>query len=478
MILPTSSVTALITSRPSFIQMQFIDQLVILTGFCKETVDSILQSEFMGDFKRIRYLTAQLNNNSLLEDVCSTPLNLAIICNFCRSNDNIIISAKPLPNTMTELYAKLIWTLVLARIKGNGPHKSSLSSDHDLPKELQHLWWQVCELAFINLNGHTQSDDAAINSPELKKISYFGLIKPVAENGDTPSFSFLHPRFEEYLAALHLAQQPQEVQLKFLANTEYKDRNVSTTFWHFFINAVGEVNPDLVVQILRNISTRNVNKQKYIMDLCHLSYETKNDVVNKQVIRAIDIEDNEVLRFGHSHNNLYDCIAMIYVIENVTQECRVEINFQDCHLAPEHIIRLANALHKNSSLMQVRGLNLSGNKLNNSLVIDFFNKLKVATTLKFLKVLILRKCDIGTISDIKAILSALMESHCETLTLFDLSFNTISISFLKVLKCHIEAYATFERLEHLGLKGSLKHDVSTSDLVDFTEVLASKCKYL
>ena len=353
----------------------------------------------------------------------------------------------------------------------------SISSHHDLPEELLQLWWQVCELAFMNIEkGHStyfRSDTAVFNSSELKKISYFGLIKPVAENGDTQSFSFFHPHFEEYLAALHLAKQPQEVQLKFLDNAECKSR-VVVTFWHFFVNAVSKPNPDLVMQVLKNISTCNANKQKYIMDLCHLSYETKNNVVNQQVVKAIDIEDNKILRFGHSHN-VYDCTAMIYVIENVSQECEVEINFQDCHLAPKLINRLANALHKNSSLMQVRGLNLSSNNLNNSLAVNFFHN--IATSLKFLKVLILRNCDIGTTLDIKAILSALMESHCETMTHFDLSFNAISISFLQVLQCHIKAYATFERLEHLGLKGSLKYDMSTF-LVDFSKTLAFKCKRL
>ena len=480
-IIPTSSVTVLITSRPCYVEMnilQSVDQFVTLTGFDKLTIESLVQSEFAGDLKRIRYLIAQLNENPLVAKICETPFNLAIVCSQCQFNDT-----EPLPNTMTELYSKLIWTLASASIKSNDLRESSLSSHHDLPEKLQQSWWQVCELAFRNIEkGHSAyslSDAEAFISSELRKISYFGLIKPIAERGlDSLSFSFHHPRFKEYLAALHLAKQPQEVQLKFMQDL-VTDAECKTTinFWYFFISnythVVLNVNPDIVIKVLKILST--ANKQKYCMDLCHLSYEAKNGVVNQKVVEAISLVDTRVLRFGHSCN-VYDCTSMVYVLQNLTQEYKVEINFQGCNLNPEHINHLANALHEKSGVVQARGLNLSGNKLSNSLVVDFFSK--AAATLKSLKILILRKCDISTTSDINAILSALIESASQTLIQFDLSFNPISISVLQTLQKHIESYATFESLQNLGLKGSLNDDVTTSFLVSFSDTLSSKCKCL
>ena len=487
-IIPTSSSTALITSRPGCIQfhiLQSVDRFITLTGFDKKGIESIIQSEFEGDFRRIRYLTAQLNDNPLVASICSTPLNLAIVCNLCRSN-----GVEPLPNTMTELYAKLIWTLAACSVKGNDTYESilSLSSHHDLPEELQQSWWHLCELAFRNIEkGHdtfSQSDATVLTSEssELKKISYFRLIKPIPESGDDLSFSFLHPCFEEYLAALHLAKQPQEAQLgfmrEFMTGGECKSKAV-TTFWHFFISnyvhVVVNVNPDIIIQVLKIISPRLFStKREYFRDLCQFSLETKHHVVNHQVVKALNIVDNNVLTF-HSHN-VQDCTAVIYVIGNVTQECKVEINFQDCNLKPEHINSLANALGDKSSIVQVRGLNLSKNKLNNSLAVDFFDR--IAVTLNSLKVLILRNCDIGTNLDIHAILSALTESACQTLTHLDLSLNPISVSFLQILQRHIESYVTFEGLQNLGLRGSLKDDVSTGFLANFSGTLSSRCKCL
>jgi Ran GTPase-activating protein (RanGAP) involved in mRNA processing and transport len=80
--------------------------------------------------------------------------------------------------------------------------------------------------------------------------------------------------------------------------------------------------------------------------------------------------------------------------------------------------------------------------------------------------------------DVKAILSALTESASPMLTHFDLSFNRISLSFLQLLQKHLESYCTFERLQNLGLKGSLNNDVTTSFLANFSDSLSSKCKRL
>jgi hypothetical protein len=247
-IIPTSSTTVLITSRPGCIEMnivQLIDKIITLTGFDKNAIESIVHSEFAGDLKRICYLTAQMNDNPLVACVCGTPLNLAIACHLCRASD-----AGPLPDTMTKLYSKLIWTLASASIGSGDSHESSMSSHHastssfsshhDLPEELQQSWWQVCELAFSNVHStFSSSDYTALTSSKLQEISYLGLAKPITEIGDTLSHPFVHPRFEEYLAALHLAKQPKETQLKFMrdvvANEECKSK-MAIIFWHFFMS--------------------------------------------------------------------------------------------------------------------------------------------------------------------------------------------------------------------------------------------------
>ena len=316
-IIPTSSTTVLITSRPGCIETSImqstIHRLITLTGFDRKAIDSIVQSEFAGDFKSIHYLTAQLNDNPLIASACGTPLNLAIVCDLCRASD-----AEPLPDTMTKLYSKLIWTLASASVESSDSHESRLSSHHDLPEELQQSWWQACELAFRNVEkGHSTFSSSDSTAHTSSKFLHFGLTKPIAETGGTLSPTFIHPNFEEYLAALHLAKQAQEVQNKFMREfvaNECKG-TMAITFWHFFISnyaqQVANLNPDIVDQVLKILlAAYCTTKQEYFMDLCYLSYEAKHDVVNQKVVEVTSIIGTGVLRFGHPRD-VYDFNSMV-----------------------------------------------------------------------------------------------------------------------------------------------------------------------
>ena len=375
-IVPISPVTVLITTtKPYCMQkhtLELIGRFTILNGFDRTAVESIIQSEFEGDIRMIRYFTAQFNENPLIASVCSKPLHLAILCDLCRSS----IDAKLLPkfNTKTDLYAKLVWTLAAMSIRNNDSHKSvlNLSKYDDFPRELLKPWQFLCELAFRNIKGGHKCyiiSPSDTTSSELKTFSYFGLIKPISENGDALSFSFLHPYFEQYLASLHLALQPHEDQVTLMQelvseNTEWD----STIFWHFFVcnyvSMVANVKSDIIQQVLKIISSiYHSYEGSYIVNLCNLSFEAMNSTVSHQIISEMDklAMDKKLLKFGHCRN-VQDCIAMIYVIENIRQEHEIEINFQDCYLSPEHINSLAIALGNNSSTVQVRGLDLSNTK--------------------------------------------------------------------------------------------------------------------
>ena len=182
-------------------------------------------------------------------------------------------------------------------------------------------------------------------------------MKPITETDDTLSFSFVHPCFQEYLAALHLAKQPQEAQLKFIHEFVTNEEHISEmaiTFWYFFISnyvhQIANLNPDVVDQVLKNLlAVYYTTKQICFMDLCYLSYEAKHDVVNQKVVEAISIMGTGVLKFGHSRD-VHDFNSMVYVLQKVTQESEVEINFQDHNLRPENVNHLANALCEKSSV--------------------------------------------------------------------------------------------------------------------------------
>ena len=209
--------------------------------------------------------------------------------------------------------------------------------------------------------------------------------------------------------------------------------------------------------------------------LCHFSLEAKSKTINREVVKALSTTDSSgsvSLHFGCSHN-AHDCIAMMYVIENIEKQCSVEINFRNCNLKAKQILRLASALDSGSNKIQVKGLDLSDNRLSDSVVVEFFNR--AAAALLSLEKLILHNCGIGT-KGVSAIMDVLSRAS-QSLTQLDLSFNPLSTSCLQTIQHHID-HGTLMKLEILFLKGSFTKDINLSCLVTFIDTLSSQCLHL
>ena len=504
-LLGNTSITVVITARPDSFpphMAQHIDQLIIVRGFSKATVDECVQSEFSGDIEKIRYVLGQLRDNMLIDSMSRVPLNLALICNLCQTQ----LFTKPLPNTMTKLYKMIVWNNAEINIRACDNYKSlmSLSGYHDLPKELQQSWWIICEVAFRNVNKRSalfsqQQLEAAYTTAllaELETVSCFGFLKSrsVPRIGDKVYFCFLHPVIEEYLAVLHLIRQKKAEQLHFI---ELCNKHVHVCyrhfshFWRFYFgvlankNLCNDVNIDIIAQAVQMLSQlHRSGNNEYL--LCYYSLEANNRLVNQEIVRALSKIDSEQsgsvsVNFVNPRNS-QDCNAMIHVIENVDIECSMEICFENCDLKAEKILRLANALSSVSSreseiTVQVKGLDLSGNELDDSVMVDFFHQ--SAAALSSLRKLFLRNCRIGT-KTIHAFTKMLAKSSSQSLVQLDLSFNLLSMLSLDTLKCHIESHNSLAKLEIFFLKGSvsLTKDVDIDIFVDFIDTLAARCLHL
>ena len=485
---PNLSVTVMITARPGSFpphMVQDIDRLVIVKGFNKDTIANCVHSEFNGDMERMR----QLEGNVLIESMCRVPLNLALIINLSHSHK------EPLPDTMTELYKRICWSVAQISIRDYDVCKSmvlNISSYSDLPKELQHSWWVLCEVAYRNISercvagGHiykffTQSEVARISSTELKNISYFGLLKVMLTRGDTMHFCFLHQFIEEYLAALHLARQKENVQLDFIKLcTENNMCRHLTHFWRFYFGTI-IVNESLcknvkpvqaAIQMLSN--WHSLNNSKHL--LCYYSLEAKNKLVNSEVMKVLstmNMSGAVSVNFARPCNS-QDCVAMIHVIESIDQKCSIEISFQGCNLKMTDILRLTSALKSISSNVQIQGLDLSDIVLedSDSVIAELFYS--TAGTLFLLQRLFLRNCGIGTKS-IDAIFNTLAQSSSKSLIKLDLSFNKLSISNLLTLQGHIKSSKSLVNLKILSLKGSLSRDIDMDFFASFIETLTAQC---
>ena len=233
-----SIVSVIVTSRPSgsapLHQLSSLDRFVEVHGFAKEHIVEYIQLEFASDQEKAGRLLEQLEYNPLIKSVCSVPLSCAIVCHLWRTLE------EALPNTMTELYKKIILNIILRNIKKEDEYNNiqCLPNFDSLPNILQESWYHLCKFAF-----QAMAEDKFVFSKEelcclfpqgLHKVLCFGLLltsEHIIETGYETSFHFLHLSFQEYLAAFHLANLSLEEQLKHFKS---QSSSLSTMVYRFF----------------------------------------------------------------------------------------------------------------------------------------------------------------------------------------------------------------------------------------------------
>ena len=453
-LLPSSSLTIIITSRSVPVTQQSISRFITIRGFSEDIGKSYIQCEFNSNPEKLRYIMKQLETNPLLGNICSVPLNLTMICNLCRSCDD------PLPSTMPDLYEKLAWNLAQMKINSTREYEnvSKLSNYRDLPNKLQQSWSHLCWLAFEKCQADfSQVIASSILSTEMET---FGLLKPVAIGSDEVMFSFLYPELRYYLAISHFTTQPQSEQLKVIKSL----RRISPMFCRFYLSVNENASSDIVSEIVKKL-------HHSCKDICLLSFESKNEIVDREVTKQLHASGSTIML--HSQN-AYECMAMMHVLEKIDQPSNVEINFRNCKLKARQMLKLASVLSDRSNIIKVRGFDLSDNSLNDVIVVNFFSR--AASAFGSLEKLFLRSCGVGA-KGLSAIVNALVESNCKSLTQLDLSFNSLSVACLECFQQHI-AYGILEKMEILLLKGSLVEDINSNFLKCFATTLSTKCRRL
>ena len=450
---PSSSLTVVVTSKSVPVTQQSISRFITVQGFSKEITNSYIQCEFSKNSEKLSFITKQLESNPLLGSICSVPLNLAMICSYCKSYD------EPLPSTMPELYEKLAWNLAQLKINSTKEYGNllKLSNYQGLPSELQQSWLHLCQMAFEKC----QADFSKVIAYGYlsTELEMFGLLKPAAVGSDKVMFSFLCPAFRYYLAVSHLTTLPPSEQLEVIKSMHH----INPMFCRFYLSVSENPNSDIVSKVVQKL-------HHCYKDMCLLSFESKNEIVDREVAKSLLVSGSTIMLYAQ---NAYECVAMVHVLEKIDQPCNVEINFQNCKLkAP----KLATVLGNQAKVVQVKGLDLSDNGLSDAIIANFFSR--ASSAFGSLEKLFLRSCDIGEVG-LRAISDALANSSCKSLTQLDLSFNSLSVACLECFQQHIDKdKINVQKLEILILKGSLAEDTNVNFLKAFATTLSTKCKHL
>ena len=182
--------------------------------------------------------------------------------------------------------------------------------------------------------------------------------------------------------------------------------------------------------------------------MCLLLFESKNEIVDQEVAKSLCASGSTIMLHAQ---NAYECVAMVHLLEKIEQPSSVEINFKNCKLKARQVPKLASVLSDQSKMIQVKGLDLSDNGLNDAIIADFFSR--ASSSFGSLEKLFLRSCDIGEVG-FREIIDALANSSCKSLIQLDLSFNSLSVASLEYFQKHIDKDGV-KKMEILILKGSL-----------------------
>ena len=240
--------------------------------------------------------------------------------------------------------------------------------------------------------------------------------------------------------------------------------HIDPMFCRFYLSVNESVNCDIVSKIVQKL----LHSCK---DMCLLSFECKNKIVDQEVAKSLHASGSTIMLHAQ---NAYECMAMVHVLEKIEQPSNVEINFQNCKLKARQIPKLASVLGDHSDMVQVKGLDLSNNSLNDAIVANFFSR--AASAFGSLEKLFLHSCDIGA-KGLSAIIDELATSSCKSLTQLDLSFNSLSVAGLECFQQHM-ACGNLGKMEILILKGSLAEDMNVDFLKCFAATLSAKCRHL
>ena len=506
-VLPFASV--LLTSRPSASEsaplhsLPSVDRLVEVVGFNEENIKQYIESEFEKCPKKASGLIEQLDNNPLIQNVCTVPLNCAITCNLWHTLD------QELPSTLTELYTQIILNVILRDIKKKFPDipvNLSLSNFDSIPSQLEPYWWLTCKFAFETLS----TDQLVFTEEELasffpegldssQKFLCFGLLqsaRSLLPVGHGLSFHFLHLTFQEYLAALHLVTLPTEQQLEAVRTHGRSSRFAMV--WRFFFglgskkqgSCIGKVSKKVVcldekvVDTFLSLSAYSsvlyspvVHESELVLLKCHCALEAKNDIVSSTVAKNIDGHFGYEFGVGSIAHTPHDCVAVFHVLSHTSHCHIVRISLSGCGLSDKLLKKLTDLLSSaGGELKVVVQLNLGNNKLTGNGISDLF--VRASAAFSSLEQLSLDNNSIDG-DGVNSIVTSFMHTSCKSLTWLFLSNNPLGVSGAHALERAVVS-GVLVNLKYLFLSTTLTGDADVNGALIMTclRPITSHCPHL
>ena len=420
--------TVLVTSRPSasgplYMECRnFIDQHVEILGFTQKDIQAYFDRNM--DSSLLEGLHQYLTYYPHIRPMLYIPLNCAIVVEVYRVYKN---NKTLIPKTWTDLYSSLLRSLLLRYLDDHPVHQRQswkTNSFRVLPAD---VYQQLCEVSRIAYEGILQ-DQQVIFSDLPSDFNSLGLMQCVPElyvdKVSSKSFNFLHLTLQEYLAALHLSEQPIEEQIELFKKYQKPHSALSyrllsrrrdgndQSHTHFrtvlrFLAGLGKFT-DYPISSIRSLLTDpegGILTDPYLgisrsdlmisLDGLHWMFEARCS----NVCEALGMSVVGVHRGGRTVTS-FDCFVLGYCVSH--SNCPWEVNLGLCGIGDEGVTMLVrgamegegkrrghisvmdvgdnvitstglNQLLKIPELMKLRKLDLSGNRLGRGGAVSLLN---------------------------------------------------------------------------------------------------------
>ena len=367
--------TVMITSRPSCSSVLLancrddISQHIEIIGFLQEDIQSYVRSAFEDEPSLQSGLQDYLSYYPHMQSMMYVPLNCAIVTQVYKNS----VKDKFIPKTLSDVYTSLVRSLLLCYLHDHPVHSKKvwrLRSFNDLPRDVFQQLYELGRLAYEGILQHQQ----IIFSDLPSDFDGLGLMQSMNElyvdEGTAVSFSFFHLTLQEYMAALHLSEQPVETQIKCFQDYGHKVRNFSQ--YDQFIVVLRflaglkkfEGYPtDSIRVLLTNIQPNDFTSELLItLDGLHWIFESGDTSNISEAIKMVTVNP----QLHYRRLTAFDCFVLGYCVSH--SNCLWDLNLEDCCIGDEEIkLLVQGALEGEPSYSGcISELNFWGNKITSS----------------------------------------------------------------------------------------------------------------
>ena len=343
--------TVLITSRSwasEFLRRECkenISQHIEILGFTKDNIQFYLESSIPDDSSLLADLQKYISCYPHINSLMYIPLNSAIVLEVYQNSrkDETLV-----PKTMTELYSSLVRSLLLRHLLDHPVHGKkrdwNLQSFNDLPQD---VYQQLCELGKLAYEGICNDQQVIFHQNDFKTLglspkNFETLVmmqrvqELYADEGAAISYNFLHLTVQEYLAAFHLAQQPEEKQVKHFQ--EYMEvKQQQRQHFHMalrFLCGLRKFSPylsEVILNLLHVDNTGDNLASGVTFDTLHWLFEAQENDAIAKLLGSSNIQLCKQLRTGTP----FDCFVLGYCVSQ--SNCTWKIKLFDCHIGDEGV---------------------------------------------------------------------------------------------------------------------------------------------